>query len=273
MSEFTVPPAFVEHARRFYESGAAPAQPRVAATVILLRPEMFEVYLIRRAATMAFASGMYAFPGGSVDPRDATGDLSWRGPSDADWAGRLAVPPPAARGIVCAAVRELFEESGVLLSDVDSTTEPEWEEARRALVSRELSLSDLLASRGLALRSDLLVPWSRWITPEFEPRRFDTYFFLAVMPEGQDARDVSGEADHTMWIHPADAAGHRMLPPTLVTLRELASYPDGRSALAAAADRDVGTPVMPRLDGDRLVVPGTGGSHADPDGHGPRTPL
>jgi hypothetical protein len=127
-------------------------------------------------------------------------------------------------------------------------------------VSRELSLSELFARRDLALRGDLLAPWARWITPEFEPRRFDTYFFLAVLPAGQEARDVSGEADHTMWVRPADAltgvAEGRiaMLPPTIVMLRELATYPDVAGALAAAAGRDAATPVMPRLDGDRLVI-------------------
>ncbi|HET6212088.1 MAG TPA: NUDIX hydrolase [Micromonosporaceae bacterium] len=277
MCSFPVPAALVEQARRFYASGAEPVVPRVAATVVLLQPPL-EVYLLRRASTMAFASGMYAFPGGSVDPRDSAGGLDWAGPSDVDWAVRLGLPPGAAQAVVCAAVRELFEESGVLLvapsalptgSGQSSSAPTRWAEqkdagleaARQALVSRELSLADLLRSRGLALNSQLLEPWARWVTPEFEPRRFDTYFFLAVLPPGQDARDVSGEADHTMWVRPAVALEQvaareiAMLPPTIVMLRDLAGYSDVDSVLAAAAGRDAASPVMPALENGRLVVP------------------
>lgn len=265
---FPVPEWLTEHARRFYASGAPPVAPRIAATVVLLRPAArsgFEVYVLRRAASMSFASGMYAFPGGSVDPRDADAALSWLGPSDVDWAARLGLPPAQAQAVVCAAVREVFEESGVLLAAVDENAVEQphgaaWEADRQALVSREQSLSEVFARRTLALRGDLLMPWARWITPEFEPRRFDTYFFLALLPPGQQARDVSGEADHTMWIRPADALARlaegqiAMLPPTIVTLRELGGYPDVTSALAAAAGRDAATPVIPRIDGDRLVI-------------------
>lgn len=260
---FPVPDWLIEQARRFYASGEAPVPPRVAATVALLRPARdsgFEVYVLRRAATMSFASGMYAFPGGSVDPRDADASIAWLGPSPAEWGARLGLPPAKAQAVVCAAVREVFEEAGVLHAAVGATDGADWERARQGLISRKLSLSEVFAERNLALRSDLLVPWARWVTPEFEPRRFDTYFFLAVLPDGQDARDVSGEADHTMWVRPADAlaslaAGRiAMLPPTIVVLRELASYSDIADALAAAAGRDAATPVMPRLDGDRLVI-------------------
>jgi 8-oxo-dGTP pyrophosphatase MutT (NUDIX family) len=257
---FPVPAGLVRHAERFYASGQDPVPPRVAATVVLLRPGI-EVYLLRRAATMAFASGMYAFPGGSVDPRDAAAELDWAGPSDVDWGARLGLAPAAAQAVVCAAVRELFEEAGVLLA-AGAPDPDELEPARRALVSRELNLAQLLRSRGLPLCSQLLAPWARWVTPEFEPRRFDTYFFLAVMPEGQDPRDVSGEADHTMWVRPADAlarvqAGEiAMLPPTIVLLRELTGYSDVDSAMAAATARDAATAVMPRLEGGRLVIPG-----------------
>ncbi|HYN94146.1 MAG TPA: NUDIX hydrolase, partial [Pilimelia sp.] len=110
-----------------------------------------------------------------------------------------------------------------------------------------------LERTGLAVRADLLAPWSRWITPEFEPRRFDAYFFLAALPPGQAPRDVSGEADHAQWITPAEAlarhaaGGLPLLPPTLVTLRELTAYADIGAALAAATARAPGVPVRPRL--------------------------
>ncbi|MER7331030.1 MULTISPECIES: NUDIX hydrolase [unclassified Micromonospora] len=258
---FPAPPALVEHARRFRAEGGTPAAPRVAATVLLLRPagDDFEVYLIRRVAAMAFG-GMYAFPGGGVDPSDSQAHLDWAGPTPAGWAGRLGLTPAAAQAVVCAAAREVFEEAGVLLAGPDAGTVvgdvsgDDWEADRVALEQRRGGFADLLARRGLTLRSDLLLPWSRWITPEFEPRRFDTYFFVALLPEGQRTRDVSGEADHTLWIRPADALARAeageltMLPPTLVNLAQVAAGGDLAGVAGAAATRDAATPVTPRLD-------------------------
>ncbi|HEX6073768.1 MAG TPA: NUDIX hydrolase [Micromonosporaceae bacterium] len=264
-----LPDWLAEHARQFYSGGRQPVRPRRAATVLLLRDADpgIEVYLIRRAASMAFASGMYAFPGGAVDPRDASHDMEWAGPAPAGWAGRLGLEDePAARSMVCAAVRETFEESGVLLagapgdagrqSDPDGVvgdvSGPEWERARQALVDRELAFSDFLTQRRLALRSDLLAAWGRWITPEFEPRRYDTCFFLAALPRAQRTRDVGGEADGVVWVSPAEAVARQrrgemaMLPPTAVTLSELTNETSVASALRAAADRDL-TPVTPRV--------------------------
>jgi 8-oxo-dGTP pyrophosphatase MutT (NUDIX family) len=280
---WAVPGWLAEHARRFAESGAPPAVPKVAATVVLLRdaPGGPEAYLIRRAATMAFASGMYAFPGGSVDPRDLVAHLGWTGPPPERWADQLGLATPAdqrrpaappttgaraadpvalATAVVCAAVRETFEEAGVLLAGeplVGDLTGDGWEDVRRELVGHRVGLAEVLAGRGLALRSDLVGPWARWITPVVEPRRYDTFFFVAVLPAEQLARDVSGEADLTVWLRPADAvaaarAGERaMLPPTVRVLEELAGYPDTGAVLAAARDRRL-TPVMPvvRLTGD-----------------------
>jgi 8-oxo-dGTP pyrophosphatase MutT (NUDIX family) len=271
MSEtFPLPGRLIEYARQFAADGREPAVPRRASTVVLLRPASsgFEVYAISRAATMAFAAGMYAFPGGGVDPRDESVEVGWAGPAPAQWAARLGLPEAVARAVVCAAVREVFEESGVLLAGpspdavVGDVSGDEWEAARAALVARTVGFADLLASNGLVLRSDLLAPWARWITPEFEPRRYDTYFFLARLPRSQRARDVGGEAAHAVWAAPAALAGdgHPMLPPTRVTLRQLARYPDVDAALGAAAGRDAATPLEPRVDldhdgGPRLVIP------------------
>jgi 8-oxo-dGTP pyrophosphatase MutT (NUDIX family) len=260
----------VAQARRFYQEGRVPVVPKRAATVVLLRDGVggMEAYLIRRVASMAFASGMHAFPGGAVDPRDASHEVGWAGPSPADWAVRLGLEDEsAARAMVCAAVRETFEESGVLLAGADLDTVvgdvsgEEWETARRALVDRELAFSDFLAGRGLILRSDLLAAWSRWITPEFEPRRYDTCFFLAALPRAQRTRDVGGEADRVEWLRPADAVARfqrgelGMFPPTVATLSELAVHESVSAAQSAAADRDL-TPVQPRIvftdDGGRL---------------------
>jgi 8-oxo-dGTP pyrophosphatase MutT (NUDIX family) len=258
---FAAPAVLVEHARRFRAEGGTPAVPRVAATVLLLRPTGadFEVYVIRRVAAMTFG-GMYAFPGGGVDRSDSQAHLGWAGPEPAAWGERLGLSPDAAQAVVCAAAREVFEEAGVLLAGPDASavvgdvSGDDWEAARQDLEGRRVGFADLLAGRELTLRSDLLLPWSRWITPEFEPRRFDTYFFVALLPAGQRTRDVSGEADHTMWVRPADALARAeageltMLPPTLVTLAQVAAAGDLAAVARVAASRDAATPVTPRLD-------------------------
>jgi len=114
-----------------------------------------------------------------------------------------------------------------------------WEEDRRQLLAGSLSLARLLQRRGLVLRSDLLRPWARWITPVTEERRYDTRFFAAALPAGQQARDVGGEADETAWMEPdaaLGAAGRReiaLMPPTAVTLGELRACGNVPAALAA----------------------------------------
>lgn len=258
---------------------ADPVRPRHAATVLLLRDgdAGVEVYLLRRVAGMPFAGGMTAFPGGSVDPRDADTGIGWTGPDPSRWATAFGTDEPLARSLLCAAVRETFEEAGVLLAGPTADTvvdgsHPGWEADRLALERRELSLAELLARRGLVLRTDLLRPWAHWITPAGEPRRYDTRFFVAALPDGQRAPGPDGsgvstrEADQVDWVRPADALaqctrGERpMLPPTLVTLREIAGYGRVADVLAAGWDRAI-EPVTPRLergpDGTpRVVLPG-----------------
>jgi 8-oxo-dGTP pyrophosphatase MutT (NUDIX family) len=203
---------------------------------------------------MAFAGGMYAFPGGTVDPRDAATDLDWVAPPE-----RLGLPADQARAVVCAAVREVFEETGVLLagpsagSVLADVSTVDWEEARHAVESRRIGFAELLRDRGLVLRGDLLAAWSRWITPEFEPRRYDTYFFLARLPEGQLTRHIGTEASASVWAAPADTRELPMLPPTRTTLDQLAEHADIDAAMAAAAHRDAVNPVRPRLVDGRLV--------------------
>lgn len=253
-----VPPALIERAREFAASGAEPVAPRTAATVVLLREAPLEAYLVRRVRAMTFG-GNYAFPGGAVDLSDAEVRLDWVGPEPAEWGRRLGVPEATAQAIVCAAGREVFEEVGVLLAGPDAgsvvgdVSGPKWTEARTALERREWGFADFLRREGLALRADLLAPWNRWITPEFEPRRFDTYFFVAALPAGQRA-GTSGEADHVVWITPAEAVSRAdtgdlgMLPPTRTTLAELADCRDLAGVLAAAAGRDAANPVLPRVE-------------------------
>ncbi|MGW3011292.1 NUDIX hydrolase [Streptomyces sp. NPDC001219] len=271
------PPEWPDRIRALANGELTPAEPRRAATVLLLRDSASgrpDVHMLRRRASMAFAGGAYAYPGGSVDPRDER-PVAWAGPSRAQWAVRMGVDPATAQSIVCAAVRETFEESGVLLAGasadtvVADTTGEDWEADRAALVAHEVSFADFLDRRGLMLRSDLLGAWARWITPEFEPRRYDTWFFVAALPEGQrtlpqgpapgpgpaGTPSASTEADLALWIRPEEAAAGYdrgellMMPPTIATLRGLQPYATAADALAAAEAQDL-TPVLARA---RLV--------------------
>jgi 8-oxo-dGTP pyrophosphatase MutT (NUDIX family) len=245
--------------------GGPPAATRDAATVMLLRPadgRGLEVYMLRRRQSMPFAPGAYVFPGGSVDGRDADAEVAWAGPDVTEWAGWLGSTTELARGLLCAAVRETFEETGVLLAGGTVPAADDLEPDRLALLDRSLSLAGLFAQRGLVLRSDLLKPWARWITPAVESRRYDTRFFAAALPGQQQTREIRDEADEVAWLRPADvlaAAGRGealLLPPTAVTLAELAGCDSVAAALAAP--RRI-TPLQPeiRLDGDRawLLMP------------------
>jgi 8-oxo-dGTP pyrophosphatase MutT (NUDIX family) len=240
-----------------------------------------EVYMLRRQASMAFAAGAYVFPGGSVDARDADDEVAWSGPDGAEWGRIFDAPPALARALVCAAVRETFEESGVLLagesadSVVADTTSDDWEADRRALLDHSISLAELLRRRRLVLRADLLRPWARWITPVVEPRRFDTRFFAAALPAGQRTRDVGGEASEVAWIAPEKAlrAGERgeirLFPPTAVTLSELAACGDLETVLSGP--RQV-SPIIPEVQVREgavwLTAPGLG--EVPMSGPGPR---
>jgi 8-oxo-dGTP pyrophosphatase MutT (NUDIX family) len=244
-----LPGSLAGRAREVLAGRTQPVIPRDAATVMLLRPAVggtgMQVYMLRRRSTMAFAPGAFVFPGGSVDPRDAEIEAGWAGPDAAEWGRMIDAPADLARALVCAAVRETFEESGVLLAGpteatvVADTRGEDWEADRAALLARSVSLAGLLRRRGLVLRSDLLRPWARWVTPVTEERRFDTRFFAAALPAGQRARDVSGEADEADWVEPGEAlaAARReeifLLPPTAVTLGELRACGDVPAALAA----------------------------------------
>jgi 8-oxo-dGTP pyrophosphatase MutT (NUDIX family) len=246
---YALPPALAEHARAWVERGGVAAPTKDASTVMLVRdgeagtPGDLEVFVLRRAATMAFAASAYVFPGGGVDDRDAEDALPWAGPSPQEWARRVAAPGEAqARELVAAAARELFEECGVLLAGPDESTVvadltgPEWDEARVALVGREISFAEFLLQRGLVLRTDLLRAVDHWITPEFEPRRYDTRFFVAELPAGQVPDDDCTEAEHVRWVRPADLLAEQragqalLLPPTEVSLGMLAYDRDAHEA-------------------------------------------
>ncbi|MFY0409718.1 NUDIX hydrolase [Solicola sp. PLA-1-18] len=240
------------------------AVPRPASTVVLLRDGDAgpDVYLLLRRRSMAFAAGVHVFPGGGVDERDAEPLPGWHGPDAAWWAEHLGCDVDAAHALVVAAVRETFEESGVLLAGTDGahvvpdTTGEEWEAHRHALVEHEQSLAAVLAAHDLVLRADLLSPWAHWITPEVEPRRYDTFFFVAALPEGQRTRDVSTESEQVRWVPLADVGPDlAMMPPTRITCEQLGAFTTVDDARAAAVGRRVPV-VAPHmvLEGDDVYL-------------------
>ena len=294
LRDFRPTPVLAARAVEF-ASGAIttpPVPPRASSTVMLLRdgPDGLEVFVLRRAATMAFAAQMHAFPGGGVDARDGDLDVPWAGPGPREWATALGSTRTQARELVCAAVRELFEECGVLLAGPDERTvvadlsDPSWEDDRQGLLNRTIALSQLLARRHLVLRTDLLRAWAHWTTPVFEPRRYDTRFFVAALPKGQRAKDVGGEADRAGWVSARLAAQQfhagqlAMLPPTILTLEELGRLSDVGSALTATRRVSRAMPWLALEAGDgsahapaptsfllRVDVDGSGGGAPGPE--------
>ncbi|NKY60490.1 NUDIX hydrolase [Nocardia flavorosea] len=229
-------------------------RPRDAATVVLLRdsPRGVETLFLRRQSTMAFAAGMHVFPGGGVQGSDTEPGIPWVGPSAQEWADILGCPAELAGALVVAAVRETFEETGVLFAGPDGgtvvadTSTADLREARADLEAKRLSLREFLLARGLVLRADLLYAWAHWITPAQEPRRFDTRFFVAALPDGQRVGAVPREADRTLWLPvraAADAARAgelEMMAPTSHTCRSLDGLAEV-AELAAAAVRPLVT--------------------------------
>lgn len=223
-----------------------------------------EVFLQRRVTGMAFASGMTVFPGGGVDRDDSRVPVDWVGPSPQRWAEWFFCSEPLAAALVCAAVRETFEESGVLLAGTESAVLADaapYADARRALVAKELSLAEFLAEAGLSLRADLLRPWSNWITPEPAPRRYDTRFFVAALPSGQHADGATTEADSVEWRRPsaalaeAELGKRNLMPPTQYTLTEISSYSSTQQALSVTRPiRRVGPRLVQGNDGMTMEI-------------------
>ena len=237
------------------------AAPRDAATVIVLRRRgaALEALLLRRQRSMEFAGGMHVFPGGSVQPSDDEA-VSWTGPSAEEWARRWGCRTELARALVVAAVRETFEETGILLAGPDEASVlgvclgPEWDEARRTLEAGEMTMAAFLRERDLVLRADLLGAWAHWITPEFGPRRFDTRFFVAVLPDQTETHSHSSEADASFWVDLSTAVSSAeqgtiaMMAPTRHNLELLATAgPEGvAAAVAGVVERRIPV-IQPRV--------------------------
>jgi 8-oxo-dGTP pyrophosphatase MutT (NUDIX family) len=255
-----LPPGFAD---RVGQAGFAPVEPRPAATVVLLRdaPSGPEALLLRRPRRSAFAAGAWVFPGGVVDPADAEPALAARnrGPAPESWARRLSLADPAeAFGFVVAALREAWEETGILLAEPEAEAEgPDAGRLQRAridLLSGVLSLAAMVERERLLLATEDLLYIAHWITPEPEPRRYDTRFFLARVDAGAECELHGEELKESRWVRPADAvAAYRagdlvLLPPTLHTLDRLAGFGSLDDLWTALRDAPVPTflPTMRR---------------------------
>ena len=225
------------------EENCRPARPEDAATVLLAREtaEGLAVYLTRRQDALIFLGGYHVFPGGKVDAKDRSAEqlALCRGlPQEPSNFLPGAPSVEATAGFYVAAVRELFEETGVLLGeDADGrplSPTPELAarlaEARGALQTGALSFPDVLRVAGLFCPLDRLGWFARWITPAFSPRRFNTYFFIAALPAGQEPSPFAREIAEAVWVRPAEALRRwrsgewRMIPPTISSLDTLGRF-------------------------------------------------
>jgi|tagenome__1003787_1003787.scaffolds.fasta_scaffold20348172_1 8-oxo-dGTP pyrophosphatase MutT (NUDIX family) len=230
---------------------------RDAATVVLLRDgaDGIEAWMLTRVTDMAFAGGMSVFPGGRVDDADAL--LPLTGGDLPGLAERFQCDVPTAHRLVAAAVRETFEETGVLLSEPFADLSA----ARADVELGRSSFGELLVQHGLALDAGALHPWSRWVTPAGENRRYDTRFFVGAVPDTAEAQNVTSESSEASWvgvgaaIHQAERGERKLLPPTMMTLASLLPFGSVADVIRSSASRDL-EPVRPTLrrDGDSLAI-------------------
>jgi 8-oxo-dGTP pyrophosphatase MutT (NUDIX family) len=242
----------------------SPPPVRDAATVIVVREASGapEVLLLRRSTRSGFAGGMWVFPGGVVDAGDRRLDPArWDGLDPDAAATRFAAPADLTLGIHVAAVRETFEEAGLLLARHDDgrvpdVTAPDYAEIREQLGNRAVQLdwSGWLAEQGLVLDLGCLTYLTRWVTPEQEPRRYDTRFFLTRAPAGQRAVSDEVETTEQRWIGPAAALqAHAegqlaMIYPTIKTLEGLADAGDLDTLVAHAAAQPAVRRIQPHIE-------------------------
>lgn len=232
-----------------------------------------EVFLVRRHHAIAFMAGAHVFPGGRIDDADHGGDASWC--DGVEHAKKALTDQTADESLAAhvAALRELFEEVGVLLArhtdgsfvSIDGETAQAFAEARTAIHDGARSLRSVVDSTGLRLALDAVVYFAHWVTPPLDIRRFDTRFFLARVPPGQVPVHEERESTEGTWVRPSDAlagtaSGRFILPPpTWATLRELESFPTVDAALAWARQRPIRRR-EPRVTVDdgvrRITLPG-----------------
>jgi 8-oxo-dGTP pyrophosphatase MutT (NUDIX family) len=248
---------------------------------MLLRdaPGGVEVFMMRRTLKAVFVGGFYVFPGGAVDAADRAAEVaaSCIGLTDADASEQLSIPSGGLAFWV-AAVRECFEEAGVLLAAGpdgelvhfgEEATEHRFEAHRRAVHSGERRLIDICADEGLRLAVGDIEYVSHWITPEGEPRRFDTRFFVARAPVGQEPLHDDHETIASLWVRPTDALARQeagelqMITPTITHLQYLEGFATTEAAMADAATirhpPTVLPELLPKAEGVAVVMPGDPG--------------
>jgi 8-oxo-dGTP pyrophosphatase MutT (NUDIX family) len=248
-------------------------QPRLASAVMLLRDrpsgQGIEVFMVRRVIQSDFMPDVYVFPGGSVSKDDSAAELSEGvcapvAPSPADPEGYTA----PGSGMRAAAIRELFEEAGILLAYRDGDILPipgeqvaHFDTYRRAFQQRAGSLIEMARAERLTLATDRLGYFAHWITPEGLPKRFDTHFFITTAPTGQQAAHDRLETSEGTWVAPSEAlAGYErgtfpLVFATIYQLRELAAFDSTPSALAHTATQRVPTRIpMLEMEGDTARV-------------------
>lgn len=245
--EYAVPPKLRERVTAYLNASAGsadePPVPRLSSTVMLLRERehdnaahegAFQVFMQKRASSMAFVPDAAVFPGGGFNELDDSYDVPWEGPSVKDWAQRMGCDELTAKRAVVTAAREVFEECGVLLArhaDGSLIEQPmaseELRQARTLLSNHDLAFGQMLSDAHVVLWTDLLSVHAHWVTPPCEPRRYSTYFFRARMPEGQTADGRTSEAVKTGWASPAwlleqqHAGKLLIMPPTISNLCDL----------------------------------------------------
>ena len=261
------------------DGGTGVVAPRPAASVILVRDGELglEVFMVERQKSARFVGGAHVFPGGRVDPEDADAGEICVGLDDDAASKRLRVEHGGLAHYV-AAVRECFEEAGVLLAydaegrPLDTTSASalaELEEARRALNAREIGFLDLARRHGWRLALDRMHYWAHWITPESSPIRFDTRFFLTAVAADQSAAHDEGELAGSEWVRPltalrkAEAGEWTIIFPTLKNLGSLLAFATAAEAAEAAAKRGEIAALEPRVlrrpEGIQVVLPGDDG--------------
>jgi len=214
--------------------------PVPAATILLVRDSAdgIEVFMVKRHHQIDFISGALVFPGGKVDKRDNDADLADFVDGGDDWSGEM-------RALGAAAIREAFEESGILLARDHATGHfvnderlATLEHYRQALDKHEIGIADMLRSENLRLALDQLVRFAHWITPEHMPKRFDTHFFIAPSPVGHAGSHDGRESVDSTWITAARAISDRktwnVVFPTKLNLMKLAESRSVADAMATA---------------------------------------
>jgi len=258
------------------EPPGGPGQSTIAPSTIA--QSTIEVFMLRRNLRSAFVAGAYVFPGGAVDPDDRGAPLLGLVEGvDAGTADALLGVTSGALGFWVAAIRESFEEAGVLLARdaasgtaVDPGLVAELAPARPAVAAGERSFADLVRPHGLALDAGALRVFAHWITPEPAPRRYDTWFFIAPAPPGHAYEHDFDETVASEWVRPADALERarrgefELIYPTFKSLQTIARF-TSTSELFDAVDAAWRAPppalrVMNPDQGWQVRLPGDGGS-------------